>query len=287
MNWEKTIIQARTNPEFAHVIEQSYLAEDLIQNVERFSKSEEFIETLKNIESYVGNKKLKILDLGSGNGISAISFALKGFEVTSIEPDPSDTVGRGAIKKLCDHYQVNVNVLEGFGENTAMENASFDLVYARQVLHHAADLNAFIKECYRVLKAKGILFTVRDHVIYNEKDKNWFLETHPFHKYYGGENAFTLKEYKNGFTLAGFHIDKTFKFYESVINYSPMSQQEYRNFPEKISKAIDEILKKKLGFIGRSKLIKFLFRLYKSLYPSYYDEKMVAGRSYSFICIKI
>lgn len=286
MNWEKTIIQARTNPEFAHVMEQSYLAEDLIQNVERFSKSEEFIETLKNIGSYFGNKKLRILDLGSGNGISAISFALDGHEVTSIEPDPSETVGRGAIKKLCDHYQLNVNVLDGFGENTAMDTDFFDLVYTRQVVHHAADLNAFIKECYRVLKHNGILFTVRDHVIYDEKDKNWFLETHPFHRYYGGENAFTLKEYKNSFTLARFQIDKMFKFYDSVINYSPMSQQEYRNFPEKISKTIDEILNKKLGIIGRSRLLKTLFRFYKGLYPSYYDEKMVAGRSYSFICIK-
>jgi len=232
MNWEKTIVQARTNPEFLHVIEQSYLAEDLVKNVERFRQSEEFIETLKQMASYFGDKKLRILDLGSGNGISAISFALQGHEVTAIEPDPSDTVGRGAIKKLCDHFHVLVNVVEGFGENTGMDNVSFDLVYTRQVLHHAADLNAFIKECYRVLKHNGILFTVRDHVIYNEKDKNWFLNTHPFHRYYGGENAFTLNEYTKGFALAGFQIDKMFKFYDSVINYSPMSQQEYRNFPE-------------------------------------------------------
>jgi ubiquinone/menaquinone biosynthesis C-methylase UbiE len=286
LNWEETIIQARENPEFAEVIEQSYLGADLIQNVERFRHSEEFSETIRTIENYFGKKKLRILDLGSGNGISTISLALLGHNVTSIEPDPSETVGRGAIRKLCDHYQIDIDVLEGFGENTSMKNDYFDVVYTRQVVHHAADLMAFIRECYRVSKTDGILFTVRDHVIYNSKDKNWFLESHPFHRYYGGENAYLLGQYKQAFTSAGFHIDKIFKYYESVINYSPMTREEHHKFPETTSNAINDKLKRKLGILGGSKILKLMFRILKGYYPSFYNEKMIAGRVYSFIAVK-
>ena len=75
-------------------------------------------------------------------------------------------------------------------------------------MHHAQDLNKFIKESARVLKRGGHLFTIRDHVIFNESDKEWFFQNHPLHKFYGGENAYTAEEYRNAFQQAGLVIFK-------------------------------------------------------------------------------
>jgi predicted RNA methylase len=116
MNWEETIIKARTQKEFADTIKFSYLSEDLIENVTMFKNSEEFKETLKIIGNYKNTENTTVLDIGSGNGISAVAFALVGFKVTCVEPDPSITVGRGAIKSLNDHFNLNIQILDGFGE---------------------------------------------------------------------------------------------------------------------------------------------------------------------------
>ncbi|MBC7747661.1 MAG: methyltransferase domain-containing protein, partial [Methylotenera sp.] len=208
MTWEETIKFIRTQPEFKGLVEKAYFEEDLPLNVERFKKSEEFIETLELLKQYQPYAK-SILDIGSGNGISAIALALEGYNVVTIEPDSSDTVGGGAIRKLKEHYNLsNLEVHEAFAEELQLPNANFDIVYARQCMHHAYDLNKFVAEASRATKKGGLFITIRDHVIFNKKDKEWFLATHPLQKFYGGENAFTPTEYKNAMVKAGLQIIK-------------------------------------------------------------------------------
>ena len=99
MTWEETIIKIRKEDDYKILVEQAYLDENLELNVQRFSKSKEFEQTLMIIKSYQPNTS-SILDIGCGNGISAINLALKGYNVTAVEPDKSKTVGAGAIKEL-------------------------------------------------------------------------------------------------------------------------------------------------------------------------------------------
>src|SRR6218665_2767101 len=197
MNWEETIRYIRTQPEYKQLVEWAYFEEDLALNVERFRQSEEYKETKKLIGRYVElTPGKKLLDIGSGNGITSVAFALDGISVDSVEPDPSKTIGAGAIRELKDHYSLEaLNVYEGFAEELKFPAATYDIVYSRQCMHHAYDLGRFINECTRVLKPGGLLITIRDHVIYDEADKKWFLEHHPLQKFYGGENAFTAAEY--------------------------------------------------------------------------------------------
>ena len=98
MTWEETIISIRENEEFKDLVEKAYFDEDLELNVKRFESSEEFNETLKIINKYAPRAK-SILDIGCGNGISSINFALKNYHVAAVEPDSSNTVGAGAIKQ--------------------------------------------------------------------------------------------------------------------------------------------------------------------------------------------
>lgn len=287
MTWEETIQHIRTLPEYSVLVEKAYLEEDLMLNVKRFAKSEEFEKTLALIENYQPKAK-NILDIGCGNGISAINFALKGFEVKALEPDSSETVGAGAIRKLKTNYNLNnIDIFEAFAEDLQFEDATFDVVYIRQAMHHAMDLNKFIKEAVRVLKPNGILLTIRDHVIFNEKDKQWFLENHPLQKFYGGENAYTPEEYKNAFLLAGASIVKELKYYDNVINYFPITTIEKEAMKQQFFQQHKLLLKNKLGILANLPFVFQLYKLFKGInHSKVYDETKVPGRMYSYLAIK-
>ena len=288
MTWEETIKYIREKPEYKELVEKAYFEEKLEINVERFKISEEYLETKTLINKYLPNAKT-ILDIGSGNGISAISFALDGWDVTVAEPDSSDTIGAGAIRKLKDHYLLNnLEIFEEFAENINFGDKKFDIVYVRQAMHHAYNLDKFITNISSYLKPNGLLITIRDHVIYNPADKDWFLENHPLHKYYGGENAFTEKEYLKAFALANLNVELELKHYDSVINYFPLSKFEFVNQPSLFEKQLKENLKKKISFLANSPFIFNLYKRKKNIsIKNYFDETKVPGRMYSFICRKL
>ena len=281
-------MKIRKDPDFNDLVRDAYFDEDLIANVERFRQSPEFIETLKVIGGFVKNS-CKLLDIGSGNGIAAVSFALEGYEVLAIEPDPSDTIGSGAIKKLKEYYQLtNLEVKELFAENLFNEKSEFEIAYVRQALHHARDLNLFVESAAGLLKPGGIFIAVREHVIYNEKDKLWFLASHPLQKYYGGENAFTLLEYNFAFNAAGLRLLKSFSHYESVINYSPLNEQDISQIKRKEIEQYKKFLVNKYPVVGKNPLIWIFYKWVKRISEKNLpDEKRLAGRLFSFICEKI
>jgi len=287
VNWEEAIIHARKDPEFKNLIALSYLESDLKLNAERFMASEEFHETLKIMKQYAENAKL-LADIGAGNGISSIAFALAGFKVEAVEPDPSVTVGRGAINFLKDIYKINtLNIHAAFGEQLPFEDNSLDVVYLRQAMHHAQNLEKFAREAGRVLKRGGLMLSVRDHVIYDQRDKQWFLNTHPLQKYYHGENAYTEKEYSNAITHAGLEIKKMFRHYENPINYYPVSREEIKSRPESYSLTLKNNMHKRLGILSGFKPFALLYATLAELKNGkIFDERKVAGRMYSFIAIK-
>jgi ubiquinone/menaquinone biosynthesis C-methylase UbiE len=290
LTWEEIIIQIRLDPVYKDLVELAYFEEDLPLNIERFRISEEYQETIKLIRSYSGKKEIiSIVDIGAGNGVAAVSFALDGFQVTAVEPDPSNTIGAGAIKKLKEHYQLNnIQVVEAWGESLPLDTASYDVVYIRQAVHHAAHLNDFIKEAARLLKPGGMLITTRDHVIYSEADKKWFLETHPLHKFYGGENAFSEEEYGHAMIKAGLKIEKILHHYDSVINYFPEKNENFEIRSEERKNYIEQFWKKRIpAAFRKSQFLKtwYFNRANRNLGPVH-DERKIPGRLISFIALK-
>ena len=287
MTWEETIKMIREQDDYGRLVEKAYFDADLELNVMRFGKSAEFDETLALIRNYQPKAK-KILDLGSGNGISAVNFALRGFNVTAVEPDPSETIGAGAIRSLKNKLQLDsLQIFEVFAEDIQFPDAHFDIVYVRQAMHHANNLKNFIHEAIRVLKPNGLLLTVRDHVVFDKADKQWFLENHPLHKFYEGENAFSPTEYRQAIEDAGAIIKKELKYYDSVINFSPTTSIIKNRMKEVYLKPFKDRLRKKIGLLV---FIPFIFSLYQRLKridaSVVYDELKVHGRMYSYIAIK-
>ncbi len=272
MTWEEAVQHFRSQPQNSQLVTDAYLEEDLVRNIERFSSSEEYIETKNKIYQHQGKKDdLHILDIGAGNGIATISFALDGFKVTALEPDKSNTVGSGAIRKLKEHFNLsNVEIVEAFGENLPFSDNNFDVVYGRQVMHHAHNLDGFVKELARVLKPGGVFITTRDHVVSNEREKAEFLKRHPFQELYGGENAFSVEQYSSAINKAGLHISEVLLPKQSVINYAPWD----------INRATLE-LKKRLSPLHKIKPLVLLFRLFILA-----RLQRIPGRLYSFVAIK-
>lgn len=287
MTWEETIEYIQNDPNYAYLVEKAYYNKDNEQNIRDFGDSDEFVNTMKLINKYKPNAK-SILDIGCGNGISAVNFALSGFEVYAVEPDNSTKVGSGAIALLKEKYELNkLKIYNAFAENLSFANNSFDVVYCRQAMHHANNLNDFILNSTKGLKQGGLFLAIRDHVVYNQEDKKWFLKEHLLHRFYGGENAFTEKQYVTAIENAGMKIQKIIKYYDSSINYFPNTEKDIdeivRNFKEKKIKKLHQ----KIGILSRFNVVQKVFFHYLKLQNvKPLDESLVPGRMYSFVAIK-
>lgn len=273
MTWEETITHIQSTPSFASLVRDTYISPDLPSNVERFCVSAEFQETQLLLKKYAPVNQPKLLDIGAGNGIASIAFARMGYTVTALEPDPSPTVGSGAIKILLAHYQLpTIDIVEAYGERLPFEDETFDIVYIRQAMHHAIDLTNFVKEAARVSKKGGVILTLRDHVIASSRDKVKFLKQHPLHHYYGGENAFTLAAYQEAFREAGLIILQQISPSASPINYEPWSKTQLK-----------QILSAKFGawVANRRWLVEMAWWL------SMIRKEHLPGKLYSFVLRKL
>jgi ubiquinone/menaquinone biosynthesis C-methylase UbiE len=287
-SWEETIRMIQSDPEHTNLVRDAYLSNDLKDNALRFESSIEFAESLKLVKKYAPTGKT-LLDIGAGNGISSVAFAKNKFDVIALDPDPSEIVGTGAIKKLVEEFNLqNLQILESSAEKIDLPNSFVDIVYVRQAMHHAANLNQFIAECSRILKPGGMLLTTRDHVIYDAIDKQKFLDTHPLHRFYGGENAFTIEEYTSAMSLAGLKIKEQLGHFDSPINYFPSTSKEIGELPNLVRENRKKALFKKIGHFSSLPGLIWLYNLYldKKIGKAL-DEKRIAGRLYTFAAIKV
>jgi 2-polyprenyl-3-methyl-5-hydroxy-6-metoxy-1,4-benzoquinol methylase len=267
MNWHETIISIQKSDIHKELVDNTFISSDINLNIKRYSKSQEFSEIKSIISRLFNGKKIKILDVGAGNGISSIALAKEGYFVTALEPDNSDLVGSQAIQFGANINKVKIEIIDTFFEDLSKEYFnSFDLVFARQAMHHANSLNDFILSANKALLPGGFLFTVRDHVVSNEFQKKIFLKKHPLHKFYGGENAYTLKEYLNSFLKNSFGVEKILKPSSTSINYHPWS--------------IDRVKSKLPYFLRNIFIVKIIFLILKL------RMNFQSGRLYSFILRK-
>lgn len=248
ITWEQAVSTFRDNPKNTEAVLACYYDDPLIAAAERYRHSAEFVE----LTHYLPSNKGKLLDLGAGRGISSYAFAKYGWDVVALEPDPSKIVGGGAILELSQETNANITIVENWGERLPFEDESFDIVHGRAVLHHAQDLKAFCREAARVLKPGGKLIAIREHVISKTPDLDIFLAEHPLHSLYGGENAFTLSEYRSAIESAKLTIEKELNPWESEINLHP---ETFNSFRKKLGKKLHipfglPIPNKLLGYLG-------------------------------------
>jgi SAM-dependent methyltransferase len=260
-SWEEAVLWLKSQPNQAELVRDCYFDDPLSEAAERYYASREW----EAVRKLTGPARGRALDVGAGRGISSYALARDGWLVTALEPDPSAVVGAGAIEGMAAALNLQIDVVREWGEALPFPDATFDLVYGRQVLHHARDLPTLCSEMARVLKPAGTFLATREHVIFKDEDLPVFLADHPLHRLYGGEAAYRLDEYKDAIERAGILLTQVLNPWASAVNMHP------RTAPE-----ISALLHARLPFVPTAFLTPFVLSRLGWLLRS-------PGTNYSFV----
>lgn len=223
LTWEAAVRLLKSQAEHRKIVLDCYFDDPPIAAATRYWQSLEWAAVRKLLPI----KPAYALDIGSGRGLSSFALACDGWKVTALEPDASNEVGAGAICQLA--VGLDIQVVAGVGEQLPFDDCSFDLVYCRQALHHASDLQQLCREATRVLRPGGRFAATREHVLSRKEDLLEFQKNHPLHCLYGGENAYLLTEYIYAIEQAGIRLDTVLNPMESDINLHPQTKSEACN----------------------------------------------------------
>src|SRR5258706_3465839 len=274
LSWEQAVRWLLDQDEHRELSKACYYDSSAIVAARRYEQSEEW----KSIRLLIPTVPGRALDIGAGRGIASYALAKAGWDVVAVEPDPSDLVGAGAIRSLSAEAPLQIQIVEQYGEKLPLDAESFDLVFARQSLHHAHDLEALVKEAFRVLKPGGVFVAVREHVVNSEKDLPAFFDRHPLHHKYGGENAYRLSRYLSALRHAGLRPDGVWSPFDSPINYAPFTSQELQREMQQRAHKVPV-----LGMLSGILNVNWIFRVVCRI-ASRWDQS--PGRLYSFCARK-
>jgi SAM-dependent methyltransferase len=273
--WEDAVIWLRNQPDKRQLVLDAFYDDPLIAAAQRYFASSEWQAVLKFLENQTG----KALDVGAGRGIASYALARSGFMVTALEPDPSALVGTAAIRSLAAEARLPIEVVEEFSERLPFADGTFDVVFARAVLHHMRDLDSACREMFRVLRPGGMLIAVREHVISKEADLGKFLDQHPLHHLYGGEHAYLLDRYVGALRAAGFAAIEVLAPLKSPINLFPYTIETLR--AAVVDRLTDKIPVRPVWLAALASRSVFMALLSMA---ERFDHR--PGRLYSFVCRK-
>jgi SAM-dependent methyltransferase len=273
--WEDAVVWLRAQPDRQQLVLDAFYDDPLIIAAERYFEGHEW----QAVSGIFRERHGKALDVGAGRGIASYALGRSGFAVTALEPDPSAIVGAAAIRALAAEAKLPIEVIDAFSEHLPFADNTFDVAFARAVLHHTSDLDSACREICRVLTPGGIFVAAREHVISRESDLGRFLDQHPLHHLYGGEHAFLLDRYIGALKDGGFASVEVLSPLTSSINLFPYTTDTLRD-------AVIDRLSRKIPVKQVWRLVLGSDRIFQSLLSmaGRFDNR--AGRLYSFVCRK-
>jgi SAM-dependent methyltransferase len=269
--WEDAVVWLREQPDQQQLVHDAFYDDPLIEAAKRYYESYEWQAVSQIFQGRSG----KALDVGAGRGIASYALARSGFAVSALEPDPSAIVGTAAIRALATETKLSIDVVDSFSERLPFSDNTFDVAFARAVLHHFKSLNDACREIYRVLAPGGIFVAAREHVLSKEADLDRFLKRHPLHHLYGGEHAYLLDRYVGALKDAGFASVEVLSPLTSPINLFPHTTETLRDT------IIDKLPVKPIWrlILGSDLIFQSMLSV-----AELFDNR--PGRLYSFVCRK-
>jgi ubiquinone/menaquinone biosynthesis C-methylase UbiE/glutathione S-transferase len=114
-----------------------------------------------DMEKAISDLKLRpatqALDVGTGNGHTAMALAAKGFTVTACDSSPELLQ---VAAQLAEGQKLKVAFHENPAEQLPYADGAFGLVTCRLAAHHFTSPEAFVRETARVLKTYGYLVLI-------------------------------------------------------------------------------------------------------------------------------
>ncbi|MGI5140605.1 class I SAM-dependent methyltransferase [Streptomyces sp. CA-106110] len=105
-------------------------------------------------------QRLRVLDVGMGQGTQALRLARAGHRITGLEQDPKMiSVAREALSGEPEGIRERVRIIEGDGRDTGVHflPGSFDLVLCHGVLMYVEEPDALVAGLARMLAPGGLL----------------------------------------------------------------------------------------------------------------------------------
>jgi len=109
---------------------------------------------------YPVGQRLRVLDVGMGQGTQALRLARAGHRVTGIEQDPTmASVARKALSAEPEGIRERVRIIEGDGRDTGVHflPGSFDVVLCHGVLMYVEEPDPLVAGLARMLAPGGLL----------------------------------------------------------------------------------------------------------------------------------
>jgi 2-polyprenyl-3-methyl-5-hydroxy-6-metoxy-1,4-benzoquinol methylase len=114
----------------------------------------------------------RVLEVGAAQGMGVLALNRAGYDAMGIEPwRPAIDTSR----ELAREAGVDVNVIEGVGEDLPFGDAEFDFVFATSVMEHVRDPMAVFRQVHRVLRPGGGFFFHTTTSLARKQDEiKWF-----------------------------------------------------------------------------------------------------------------